>query len=134
MKREKLLHKFVLKKQKNNLYKLQLPFSIWHKKTILSKANENATIIQDKFRSYITRKHTRETLAKKQLQKIFRFNQLKNLLSKIKDEKSKDADEMEFVEFLNNYKTVKEEIIKTTINNKYFFIPSFSLRLLIPQR
>ena len=85
MKREKLLHKFVLKKQKNNLYKLQLPFSIWHKKTILSKANENATIIQDKFRSYITRKHTRETLAKKQLQKIFRFNQLKNLLSKIKE-------------------------------------------------
>ena len=33
MKREKILKKLVEKKQKNNLYKLQLPFSIWHKKT-----------------------------------------------------------------------------------------------------
>ena len=30
--------------------------------------------------------------------------------TKIRDEKSKDADEMEFVEFLNSYKMVKEEI------------------------
>ena len=59
IKRENLLKKFFKKKQKNNLYKLQLPFSIWHKKTILAQANENANIIQDKFRVYITQKHTR---------------------------------------------------------------------------
>ena len=85
IKRENILKKLVQKKQKNNLYKLQLPFSIWHKKTILSQANENATLIQNKFRSYITQKHTQEILAKNKLQKIFRFNQLRHLLSKIKD-------------------------------------------------
>ena len=84
IKRETILKKLVEKKQKNNLYKLQLPFSIWHKKTILSQANENAELIQNKFRTYITRKHTQETLAKNKLQKIFRFNLLKHLLSKIK--------------------------------------------------
>ena len=82
-KRENLLKKFVEKKQKNNLYKLQLPFSIWHKKTILAQANESASIIQDKFRAYITKKHTLQTIAKNKLQKLFRFNQLKNILSKI---------------------------------------------------
>jgi len=85
IKREKLLKKIVQKKQKNNLYKLQLPFSIWHKKTILAQANESANLIQNQFRTYITRKHTQETLAKNKLLKLFRFNQLKNLLSKIKD-------------------------------------------------
>ena len=85
IKREKLLKKIVQRKQKNNLYKLQLPFSIWHKKTILSQANENAALIQNKFRAYITRKHTQENIAKNKLKKIFRFNQLKHLLSKVKE-------------------------------------------------
>ena len=60
-----------------------MPFSIWHKKTILAQANESASIIQDKFRAYITKKHTLQTIAKNKLQKLFRFNQLKNILSKI---------------------------------------------------
>ena len=85
IKRENILKKLVEKKQKNNLYKLQLPFSVWHKKTILAQANESANIIQDKFRAYITQKHTRETLAKNKLKKLFKFNQLKNILSKIKE-------------------------------------------------
>ena len=84
-KRENLLKKFVEKKQKNNLYKLQLPFSLWHKKTILAQANESASLIQNHFRAYITKKHTLETISKNKLQKLFRFNQLKNILSKIKD-------------------------------------------------
>ena len=83
IKRENILKKIVEKKQKNNLYKLQLPFNIWHKKTILAQANESANIIQDQFRAYITKKHTLQTLAKNKLQKLFRFNQLKNILSKI---------------------------------------------------
>ena len=37
----------MVKKQKNNLYKLQLPFSIWHKKTIFAQGNESANLIQD---------------------------------------------------------------------------------------
>ena len=84
-KREKLLKKIVVKKQKNNLYKLQLPFSIWHKKTILAQANESANIIQNKFRAYITKKHTEEILAKNKLKKLFKFNHLKNILDKIKE-------------------------------------------------
>ena len=43
IKREKLLKKIFQKKQKNNLYKLQI--YIWHRKTILAEANENANII-----------------------------------------------------------------------------------------
>ena len=67
------------------MYRLQLPFSIWHKKTILAQASESANIIQDNFRAYITRKHTLETIAKNKLKKLFRINQIKNLLSKVKD-------------------------------------------------
>ena len=47
IKREKLLKKIFKKKQKNNLYKLQIPFNIWHRKTILAEANENVNIIQN---------------------------------------------------------------------------------------
>ena len=68
------MKKIFQKKQKNNLYKLQIPFNIWHRKTILAEANENANIIQNQFRTYITSKHTIETLAKNKLQKIFRLN------------------------------------------------------------
>ena len=63
IKREKLLKKIFQKKQKNNLYKLQIPFNIWHRQTILAEANKNANIIQNQFR----------------------LNQLKHLLSKIID-------------------------------------------------
>ena len=84
-KRKELLKKIIAKKHKNNLYKLQLPFSIWHKKTILAQANESAYIIQDNFRAYIARKHTQEALAKNKLKKLFKFNQLKNILNKIKE-------------------------------------------------
>ena len=85
IKRNELLKKIIAKKQKNNLYKLQLPFNIWHKKTILARAKENANIIQNKFRAYIANKHTKEILAKNKLKKIFKFNQLKNILNKIKE-------------------------------------------------
>ena len=84
-KRMELLKKFIERKHKNNMYRLQLPFSIWHKKTILAQASESANIIQDNFRAYITRKHTLETIAKNKLKKLFRINQIKNLLSKVKD-------------------------------------------------
>ena len=83
-KRKEILKKLIAKKHKNNLYKLQLPFSIWHKKTILAQANENAYIIQSNFRSYIAYKHTLEVLAKNKLKKLFKYNQLKNILNKIK--------------------------------------------------
>ena len=45
-------------------------------------------------------------------------NNYKKWNTKIKDEKCKDADEMEFVEFLNNYKAVKEEIENKEKKNK----------------
>jgi len=80
IKREKLLKKIFQKKQKNNLYKLQIPFNIWYRKTILAEANENANIIQNQFRTYITRKHTMETLAK--ILNTNRKNILNNLLEK----------------------------------------------------
>ena len=84
IKRKELLKKIIAKKQKNDLYKLQLPFNIWHKKAILAQANENANIIQTNFRAYMARKRTDEALAKQQLKKLFRFNQLRNIVNKIK--------------------------------------------------
>jgi acetolactate synthase small subunit len=84
IKRKELLKKIIARKHKNNLNKLHLPFSIWHKKTILALANENANIIQNNFRAYIAKKHTQEILAKNKLKKLFKCNQLKNILNKIK--------------------------------------------------
>ena len=84
IKRKELLKKIIARKHKNNLYKLHLPFSIWYKKTILAQANENANIIQNNFRAYIAKKHTQEILAKSKLKKLFKYNQLKNILNKIK--------------------------------------------------
>ncbi len=58
--REELLIEIVKRKQKNNLYKLQLPFNIWSKKTKLAKMNESATKIQNMFRNYLAKEKAKD--------------------------------------------------------------------------
>ena len=58
--REMLLLEIVQRKQKNNLYKLQLPFNIWSKKVKLAKMNESANKIQNMVRNYLAKEKTKD--------------------------------------------------------------------------
>ena len=58
--REELLIEIVKRKQKNNLCKLQLPFSIWNKKVKLATMNEGANKIQNMFRNYLSREKAKD--------------------------------------------------------------------------
>ena len=58
--REELLFEIVQRKQKNNLYKLQLPFNIWSKKAKLANMNESATKIQNIFRKYLAKEKAKD--------------------------------------------------------------------------
>ena len=60
LRREELLREIVERKQKNNLYKLQLPFNIWNKKVKLAKMNEGATKIQNIFRKYLAKEKAKD--------------------------------------------------------------------------
>ena len=118
--RKELLKKLIAKKHKHNLYKLQLPFSIWHKKTILAQANEGAFIIQNIFRGYITKKHTQEALAKNKLKKLFKFNQLKNILNKIKEAGNKKILKTNRKSILNIIMTKKAYTDDKSALKRYF--------------
>ena len=58
--REELLIEIIRRKQKNNLYKLQLPFNIWSKKALLANMNESATKIQNMFRNYLAKEKAKD--------------------------------------------------------------------------
>ena len=88
VKRETMLVEIINRKIKNDLYKLKLPFNIWHKKAKLEKMNENATKIQNKFR---------ESLAVKKAKNLKALNKCLNLVKIIKSK-----------EIFDVLKTVKE--------------------------
>jgi hypothetical protein len=72
--REELLIEIINRKQKNNLYKLQLPFNIWSKKVKLANMNESANKIQNMFRNY---------LAKEKAKDLYNQNKWKTLIRKL---------------------------------------------------
>ena len=74
IRREDLLIEIIKRKQKNNLYKLQLPFSIWSKKVKLAKMNEAANKIQNVFR---------QNLAKDKARDLYTQNNWKYILRKL---------------------------------------------------
>jgi len=55
LRREALLSNIVKRKQRNDLYKLQLPFSIWSKKVKLEKLNSSVNKIQNLFRCHLAK-------------------------------------------------------------------------------
>ena len=71
-KREELLKGIFDKLHKNNLYKLKLPFNVWHKKAKLLEASENVNKLQTAYRAYISRKHAGEMMAKNKLKNLFK--------------------------------------------------------------
>ena len=74
IRREELLIEIIKRKQKNNLYKLQLPFNIWSKKVKMANMNENANKIQNMFRNYLAKEKTRD---------LYNQNQWKTLIRKV---------------------------------------------------
>ena len=62
-KRELLLKEIVERLIINNRYKLQLPFSIWSKKSQLMKVNENVIKIQNAIRSYLAKNKKKDLSA-----------------------------------------------------------------------
>ena len=70
--REMLLLEIVKRKQKNNLYKLQLPFNIWSKKVKLANMNESATKIQNMIRNYLAREKGKDLSSQNKWKNIIR--------------------------------------------------------------
>ena len=110
IRRELLLGQIMDRLTKNNLYKLLLPFNIWHKKTLLDKMNSGATKIQNKWRQVISKQKAKDlNTANKYLNlvKMIKTKNLLDIISKIKKDKVKKT------------KTTK---ILTTILSKQIFI------------
>jgi len=70
--REMLLLEIVQRKQKNNLYKLQLPFNIWSKKVKLAKMNESANKIQNMVRNYLAKEKTKDLSSQDKMKTLIR--------------------------------------------------------------
>ena len=92
IRRELLLGQIMDRLTKNNLYKLLLPFNIWHKKTLLDKMNSGATKIQNKWRQVISKQKAKDlNTANKYLNlvKMIKTKNLLDIISKIKKENIK---------------------------------------------
>ena len=90
--RELLLNQIINKLTKNNLYKLLLPFNIWHKKALLDKMNSNAAKIQNKWRENISKQKAKDLKTANKYLNLVKMIKTKNLLdiiAKIKTDKIK---------------------------------------------
>ena len=90
--RELLLNQIINKLTKNNLYKLLLPFNIWHKKALLDKMNSNATKIQNKWRENSSKQKAKDLKTANKYLNLVKMIKTKNLLdiiAKIKTDKIK---------------------------------------------
>ena len=107
--RELLLSQIVNKLSKNNLYKLLLPFNIWHKRALLDKMNENATKIQNKWRENNAKRKAKDLKTADKymnLVKMIKTKHLLDIISKIKEDK---------------IKTTKQKKILTSILSRTIF-------------
>ena len=114
--RNSLLSKIITKLAKNNLYKLLLPFNIWHKKALLDKMNSNATKIQNKWRQKNAKQKAKEIKTADKyinLVKMVKTKQMLDIISKIKDDKNK--------------KLKQKKILTSIISRQIFFNEKTSL-------
>ena len=89
-KKESLLKNILNRKIKNNLYKLSLPFKIWHKKTKLDKLNENVIKLQNNFRKKLSKDYTNKLRTANKFMNLvnnIKTKRLLDLLNKVKDTK-----------------------------------------------
>ena len=114
--RELLLSGIINKLTKNNLYKLLLPFNIWHKKALIDKMNENATKIQNKWRELLSKQKAKDIKTADKYMNLVKMIKTKNLLdiiSKIKNDKFK--------------KTNQKKILTVILSKKIFINDKSSL-------
>ena len=83
--REELLLEIVKRKQKNNLYKLQLPFNIWSKKAKLANMNESANKIQNMLRKYLAKEKAKDLTSQKNWHNLFRKLIFRNSVDALKN-------------------------------------------------
>ena len=114
--RQYLLAQIVNKLAKNNLYKLLLPFNVWHKKALLDKMNSNATKIQNKWRENNAKQKLKDLKIADKFLNLIKMIKTKNLLdlvSKIKKDKLR--------------KTNQKKILITILSKKIFINDKTSL-------
>ena len=109
LRRNELLIEIVNRKQKNNLYKLKLPFNIWNKKTKLAKMNESATKIQNMFRNYLAKEKSKDLTCKNNWDNIFRKLLYRNIINGLKN-----------AGYLRNLKIEQKKIMKIIFDKKFF--------------
>ena len=117
LRREELLIEIVKRKQKNNLYKLQLPFNIWSKKTKLAKMNESATKIQNMFRNYLAKEKAKDLSCKSKWDNIIKKLLYRNMVDGLKD-----------AGFHKNLKINQKKILKIIFEKKSFGDEQSSLK------
>ena len=117
LRREELLIEIVKRKQKNNLYKLQLPFNIWSKKTKLAKMNESATKIQNMFRNYLAKEKAKDLSCKSKWDNIIKKLLYRNMVDGLKD-----------AGFHKNLKINQKKILKIIFEKKSFDDEQSSLK------
>ena len=107
--RETLLSQIVKRKQRNDLYKLQLPFNIWSKKVKLEKMNSGVNKIQNLFRTH---------LAKEKLKNLSTQNKWNHLFKKLLIRNTADG-----IRNAGNYKNLKisqKKILNVILDKKMF--------------
>ena len=77
--REELLSEIVKRKQRNDLYKLQLPFNIWKKKAKLEKMNSNIIKLQKLVRLHFAKEKTKDLSNQNKWNILFKKVLLKNI-------------------------------------------------------
>ena len=107
--REALLSNIVERKQRNDLYKLQLPFNIWNKKVKLEKMNESASKIQNLFRCHLAKEKQKDLASQNKWNNLFKKLLVKNAVDSMRD--------------AGNYKNLKisqNKILNNILDKKIF--------------
>jgi len=93
LRRETLLLDIVKRRQRNDLYKLQLPFNIWSKKVKMEKLKSSINKIQNSFRCHLAKEKQKNLVTQSNWNKLLK----KSILKK----------SVEVLRSAGNYKIVK---------------------------
>ena len=72
LRRETLLLDIVKRRQRNDLYKLQLPFNIWSKKVKMEKLKSSINKIQNSFRCHLAKEKQKNLVTQSNWNKSFK--------------------------------------------------------------
>ena len=109
LRRETLLLDIVKRRQRNDLYKLQLPFNIWSKKVKMEKLKSSINKIQNSFRCHLAKEKQKNLVTQSNWNKLLK----KSILKK----------SVEVLRSAGNYKIVKisqNKILNNILDRKIF--------------